>query len=214
MNVGDIRRRIKAKVGDTAGTEVTDGQLLDWINDGQLEIARRTQQPQATATTATVVAQGSYSITAFSADVLRLRSVMHDGVLLQALSQEEADTQLPDRERNPQPGTPQQFWVWADQIHLWPRPQTAGLALKIFYVKRPAAVAVDADVPGIPLHMHTDLLAYVWSQVLETIGDNDRAGREMDRFAGSSASAAADAEWPTRATYPHVTISADDMSWG
>jgi uncharacterized protein DUF6682 len=210
MNVGDIRRRIKAKVGDQAGSEITDTQLLDWINDGLGEIAKRTQQPQATATTVTVASQGAYSISTFSADVLRLRSVMCDGVLLQAISQEEADNSLPDREKSPQTATPEKFWVWADQLNLWPRPATAGLTLKIFYVKRPAAVAVDADVPGIPLHMHTDLLQYVWAQVLDTIGDLDRGEKQMDRFAGAAATAASDAEWPVRGTYPHVTIATDD----
>lgn len=213
MNVGDIRRRIKNKIGDTAGSEVTDTQLLDWINDGTLEIARRVQQPQATATTVTVAAQASYSIATFAADVLRLRTVLYDGLLMQALSQEEVDQLLPDREKLNQQGVPQSFWVFADTITLWPAPSSAGLVLKIMYVKRPALVAIDADVPNIPLHMHLDLVNYVWSQVLDTVGDLDRGERQLDRFTAGAMAAADDAARPVRATYPHVTIASDDAGW-
>lgn len=213
MNVGDLKRRIQAKVGDTAGTEITAAQILDWINDGMLEIARRTQQPQATATTVSVVSQTAYTIATFAADVLRLRSVLYDGVQLQALSQEEVDLLLPDREKAARTGTPQQFWTFADQINLYPAPDAAGKSLKILYIKRPAAVAVDGDVPGIPLHMHVDLLSYVWAQVLDTIGDLDRGEREKDRFAGTTMAAADDAAWPNRGSYAHVTIASDDAWW-
>lgn len=215
MNVADVRRRVQNKVGDTSGAEITPAQVLDWINDGMLEIARRTQQPQATASTVTVAGQSAYATATFSADVLRLRSVLCNGMLLQAISLEQADQQFGDRESSSSSaaGTPQWFWVWADQINLWPRPDTAGQTLKLFYVKRPAPVTGDADVPGIPLHMHPDLVSYVYAQVLDTIGSGDRADRMTDRFIGGTTTAAADAEWPQRASYPHVTVSADDMVW-
>lgn len=213
MNVADIRTRIQAKVGDTSGTEVTNAQILAWINDGMTELARRTNQPQGSATTATIAGTGTYSLTAFAADILRLRSVQLDGSVLQAISMEEADTYLSDRDRGSAAGgTPSMYWVWADQINLWPKPTAAGV-LKLFYVKRPAAVTGDADVPGIPVHMHTDLVAYVYAQVLDSLGQGERADRHSDRWQGRAMETAADADWPQRNTYPHITVSLDDAGW-
>lgn len=213
MNTGQIKQRVRTKFGDTSGAELTDTDLLSWINDGLTEIARRTQQPQATATGATVAGTSSYSIATLAADMLRLRSVMLDGTVLSGLSIEEADALLGDREQAGQGrGTPRYFWVFADQINLWPIPSAAG-SLKLSYVKRPATVTVDGDSPGIPVHMHVDLVDYVVAQVLESTGDADRADRRMGRFEASAAMAAADAEWPVRGTYPHVTTSPDDVAF-
>lgn len=213
MNVGQIKQRVRTKFGDTSGAELTDTDLLSWINDGMTEIARRTQQPQATATTPTIVGTAAYSITTFAADVLRLRSVMLDGSVLSGLSIEEADTLLGDRERaNVGRGTPGYFWVFADAINLWPIPSAAG-TLKLSYVKRPAAVTVDGDTPGIPTHMHVDLVDYVVAQVLESTGDPDRADRRMSRFEAGAAMAAADAEWPIRGGYPHVVADPADTAF-
>lgn len=210
MNVADIRRRVQAKLGDTSGAEATATSILDWINDGASEIARRTQQPQATATTPTIVGQATYSTAAFAGDVLRLRQVMLDGSVLRGLSIEEADVLLPDRERaGSTPSSPQWFWVYADVINLWPAPSAVG-TLKLFYVKRPAAVAADGDVPGIPTHMHPDLVDYVVAQALESAGEGGSAEKKMARFEQITREASGDAEWPVRGTYPHVSAALDD----
>jgi hypothetical protein len=214
VNVGQIRARVQAKFGDTAGAEVTSADVLNWINDGITEIARRTQQPQATATTPTIKDQATYNLATFAADIIRLRSVMLDGSVLQPLSIEEADTFLADREKAGQSsGTPSMYWIWADQINLWPAPDTAGKVLKLFYQKRPAAVAADSDTPGIPLHMHADLVDYVMAQVLETTGDTDRADRRMARVQQTMQDASSDADWPQRGSFPHVTVSLDDVAY-
>jgi hypothetical protein len=214
VNVGQIRARIQAKIGDTAGAEAQPADILNWINDGIQEIGRRTNQPQGTATTPTVVAQTAYNLSTFAADIIRIRSVMLDGSVLQPLSIEEADTYLADREKSGQSnGTPSFYWLWADQINLWPAPDTAGKLLKVFYQKRPAAVAADGDTPGIPLHMHADLVDYVYAQVLETTGEREAASRRMDRFDGTVREASSDADWPIRGTYPHVAVSLDDVSY-
>lgn len=214
MNVGQIRTRIQTMVGDTSGAEVTAASILDWINDGIGEIARVTGQPQATGSTTVVSGQSTYSLPAAFPDILRLRSVKYDGSQLQALQLEEAETLYPGWERTGQgSGTPQQFWVWADSITVWPPPDNSTKQLKLYYTKRPAAVVLDADVPGIPVHMHTDLLDYVHARVLESLGQGDRAERGMDRTTGRVMAAAADAQWPVRNAYPHVQVAADDMGW-
>lgn len=213
MNVGEIRRRVQTKLGDTSGAEVTTASVLDWINDGAGEIARRIQQPQATATTPIVVGQTAYSVATFAADVLRLRKVLLDGSVLEPISMEDADTLLPDRERAGQSGsTPRYFWLWADAINVWPAPSAAG-TLKLFYVKRPALVAGDGDVPGVPLHMHPDLVDYVVAQALESAGEGAAAERKMARFEQLSRESAGEAEWPVRNVYPHISVSADDCGW-
>jgi hypothetical protein len=214
MNVGQIRARIQAKIGDTAGAEATPADILNWINDGIGEIARRTNQPQATASTPSVKDQSTYNLTTFAADIVRLRSVMYDGSVLQPLSIEEADTFLADREKTGQSsGVPQMYWIWANVINLWPPPDTAGKSLKLFYQQRPPAVAADGDTPAIPLHMHVDLVDYVLAQVLETTGEREASERRMGRFDGTVREASSDADWPQRNTYPHVSVSMDDAGW-
>lgn len=213
MNLGEIRRRVQAKLGDTAGAEVTSQSVADWTNDGIREIARRIGQPQATATTPTVVNQAVYSIATFAADVMRLRSVMLDGSVLESLSIEDADTLLADRERTGQiSGQPRWFWIWADSINLWPPPSAVG-TLKLFYIKRPPEVAADADVPQVPLHLHPDLVDYVVAQALDSAGEAATAERKLARFDASAREAAADAEWPVRDVYPHVAVALDDAGW-
>jgi len=207
---------VQAKFGDTAGAEATTADILNWINDGITEIARRTQQPQATATTAVATGTATYNLSLFAADIIRLRSVMFDGSVLQPLSIEEADTFLADRERAGQgTGVPGMYWIWADQINLWPAPDTSsnGKLLKLFYQKRPPPVVVDADIPAIPLHMHADLVDYVVAQVLETVGEKELADKRIARFASTVQEASSDADWPQRGSFPHVTVSLDDVAY-
>lgn len=213
MNVSEIRRRVQAKLGDTSGAEITSAAVLDWINDGIGEIAKRIQQPQATATTPTVVGQSPYTIATFAADVLRMRKVLLDGSVLEPISMEDADTLFPDRERTGQANsTSRWYWVWADQINLWPPPAAVG-TLKLYYVKRPAAVAADGDTPGIPLHYHVDLVDYVVAQALESTGEGQTAERKMARFEQLSREGADDAAWPVRDVYPHISVSLDDAGY-
>jgi hypothetical protein len=213
MNVGQIRGRVQAKIGDTSGAEATPSDILNWINDGISEIARRTQQPQGTATRTVVNGTATYDLSDFATDVIRLRSVMLDGSVLQPLSMEEADNFLAERERSGQSnGTPTMYWIWANQINLWPKPDNSTSVLKIFYQKMPALVATDTDVPAIPLHMHGDLVDYALAQVLDTTGERDVAERRMSRFDGVVREAASDADWPQRGSYPHVSVSPDDVA--
>jgi hypothetical protein len=210
VNVGQIRTRVQNKIGDTSGAEVTSLAILDWINDGMTEIARRTSQPQAIASISTVIGTEAYNVSAFAADVLRLRSVKYDGVPLESLSMEDADTLYVSATQTGT-GTPRWFWIHADQITVWPKPDAAK-TLQLFYVKRPAAVDDDADIPGIPLHYHGDLVDYVTVQALETVGESGAADRKMAAFEQRSRESASDLSTPTD-LYGHVSASLDDMGW-
>jgi hypothetical protein len=192
VNVGQIRTRVQNKIGDTSGAEVTSLAILDWINDGMTEIARRTSQPQAIASISTVIGTEAYNVSAFAADVLRLRSVKYDGVPLESLSMEDADTLYVSATQTGT-GTPRWFWIHADQITVWPKPDAAK-TLQLFYVKRPAAVDDDAV------------------QALETVGESGAAERKMAAFEQRSRESASDLSTPTD-LYGHVSASLDDMGW-
>ena len=62
MNVGDVKLRVSRAVGDDDKLIVTDADMLRWINDGQLDVVRRTECLQGTYSTATTLGTGSYNL--------------------------------------------------------------------------------------------------------------------------------------------------------
>lgn len=138
MNVQDVVTRVKRTFGDEAGVQITDADLIRWINDAQEEISLTNQGLMETTATANVVAnQAEYNL---PADFSVLRSLKHKGLRLRSMSFAEFNEYIDGYSSTPGfgTGTPDVFMVWENKITLFPTPSTTLTAgISIFYMKHP-----------------------------------------------------------------------------
>lgn len=214
MLVSDIKRRVKRAFGDESGSQITDTDIIDWINDAQIEICRSNDVIQVIGTIATTINVGLYSLTAL-ADILKLVTVKYDGMTLKGMTQQEADEFISTYDQGVLgTGIPQYFWIFAGKITLYPVPSQVK-NLSIYYIRKPLAVAIDADIPEIPVQYHTQIVDYCIARSRQQ--DNDVNGylTKMTEFKGNVKESAIDEDWVSQQFYPNISVSRDDTDyWG
>jgi hypothetical protein len=208
MNVLEIKRRVKRGVGDESGGQITDADIIDWINDAQAEICRLNDVIQVIGTLPTVIGTGLYALTGL-ADILKLRMVKYDGMTLKGLSQQEADEFISTYDQGLGTGTPTHFWIFANKITLFPVP-SAVKNLNIYYIRKPLAVAIDADIPELPIQYHKQIVDYCIAHAKQQDDDMSAYAIKMQEFAGNVRDSRIDEDWTTQEYYPSISISRDD----
>lgn len=210
MIVSDIQTRVKAQFGDTSGAQLTDADIIRWINDAQKEIGAKKNIFQAKGTIATIIGTQTYN---YPAGLVSIKMVSFDGVILRPMNKEEVDEFLPDQEfDSTSTGTPQSFWVFAQQIYLYPRPDRVK-NLTVAYTRMPVEVTTNADTPELPIQFHTRIVDYCMAQAAQK--DDDLAGYTtyMQRFEGKTDQMPEQQQ--TQQFYPGITVSVRDAGyWG
>lgn len=214
MNVGQIKTRVKRQFGDESAVQVTDEDIIRWINDAMREIAQQNENVLETIATAAVTSGTSeYSL---PSDILQLRAVRFGNRKLSILSLQEADQHITNAE-NPesyQTGTPEYAWIYANKITLYPTPDTTDSDdLKIYYTRLPTDVAVDADIPELHVKYHARIVDYVLQQAYEMDEDWAASGNKSAQFQGGLNTLKEADSWIERSTYPVITVLAEDGSW-
>lgn len=213
MNLGDIKLRVKRQFGDESGVQVTDEDIVRWVNDAMREIAMQNYNVLETVSTAAIVSGTSdYTL---PDDTLKLRAIRYDDKKLDVLSLQEAEQSIIAYEQsgNYQKGTPVFAWVYANKITLYPTPDTSGASLlKIYYTRLPVEVTNnDVTVPELGLPYHPRIVEYVLQQAYEMDEDWAASGNKSAQFV-SGLNVLKDAEsWVEQATYPTITTLADDL---
>lgn len=215
MLVSDIQRRVKRAFGDEAGSQITDADIIDWINDAQIEICRKNDVIQVIGTIPSVINQPRYALTAL-ADILKLFLVKFDGNTLQTLTQQDADQFDSTYDQlNQGTGIPTHYWVFANNITLFPVPSIVK-NLSVYYIRKPVAVAVGGDTPEIPVQYHTQIVDYCIGRAMQQ--DNNLQGylQKMGEFSKNIAEQSQDEDWASQNIYPSISVSRDDtgMDWG
>lgn len=209
MNVGEIKTRVKRQFGDEANVQVTDDDIVRWINDGMREIAQ--QNDNVLETVSTAATEANVAEYALPTDILQLRAVRHNNHKLDILSLQDVDLHITNYEDadSYQTGTVEIGWIYANKITLYPTPSLAG-TLKLYYTRLPEAVAVDGDVPELHVKYHARIVEYVLQQAYELDEDWAASGNKSAQFvAGLNTLKEADS-WREQDTYPTITVLPED----
>lgn len=207
MLVSEIATRVKRQFGDEAGAQITDADIIRWINDAQREIAVANDLLQTTATTAAVVGQDQYSL---PPDVLTLRSVRFAGNKLKLLTAEEAAT-LIGTDNGTTQGTPTYYSTWGIKIDLYPAPASADPDdLQLYYTRQPAAVALVTDTPELPTQYHNRIVDYCIAQAYELDDNYESYESKMKVFQTGVDRLKGQSEWQGQDVYPSISVSPND----
>lgn len=206
----DVADRIKRQFGDESGVQVTDADILRWINDAQREFTRTNNLLQARGSLNVVAAQSEYP---FPNDVLNLRSLNYDGYKLQGFTLIEFEEYLQANDpRGSATGTPTCYTVWNDILRLYPTPDTSITdGLTILYIARPPVLTVLSDPLALPDEYFNRVVEYCLQQSYELDEDWAAAANKAAQLTSGLMQLQESQTWDKRDTYPVITILDEDL---
>lgn len=208
MNLLGIVTRTQRQFGDDSGVQIYKTDIINWANDGQIDIVRRTECLQDHKETSSVAQDGSYSL---PSDFLFMRKVTYDKLPLRPTTLELADQMWPEREVAISVGTPQYYYIWGNILYLYPAPAQSGSGnLDIWYVRTPATMTGDFDIPEIPVAYHEAIVRYCLSRAKELDDSFSEASAIMKDYEQSIVEDKYEAQQQQADTYPAVRLLPGD----
>ncbi len=208
--VQNVLDRVKRQFGDESGAQVTDSDIISWINSGLQQINRDNRIIKGVATTPTVIGQTAYTFP--GVNVLHIEKLVYNGRPINWRNfNEVSDWILEEDPNSTQTGEPILWYEWGNELNLYPKPD-AVRNLSLYYVGYPAAVSASGDVLTIPDSYFDALLNYVLQQAYEQ--DDDWAASQLKgaQYKDAVSSLSGDGENYQRATYQTITI-VDEDGW-
>jgi hypothetical protein len=213
LTVGDITTRVQRQFGDETNAQISEQDVIRWINDAMRDIVLNVGLLQVRAVTTVLDDENEYSL---PTDILKLQSVKYNGVALRGISIQEADELVPDRDNTDSTpkGTPQYFWTFANNITLYPTPDaTLTDGLRVYYNRIPTDVAATGDVPELPVEYHNRIVEYCLAQAFELDENYQVAQYKLSQFQDGVDRLKGNEDWPVQEFYPGITTLPDDMGY-
>lgn len=198
LSVSQIISRVERALGDESNIQITEADVIRWINDAQRELALHSNLLQAKAM---ATAQAGVAEFALPADVLTLRSIRFNGQKLKGISAQEAEEHIEDESFS---GTPDRFWVWAQRVTLYPVPESGG-ELTIFYTRQPVNVVNTFDFPELPVQYHNRIVEYALKQAYELDENWQAAQIKGAEWTEGVNELRSNTDWVERDFYPSIT---------
>jgi hypothetical protein len=181
MKLSEIITRVQRQFGDDVQAQITTEDIVRWVNDACLEIAtsNKTTQGSLRGQTAVVANTSLYDL---PADLLYLRSVRCNGIKLTRTTYEQITES--EEELAMETGTPSLFWVYENQVNIYPIPDTAQGTVDIFYVKTPDTLLssmLDRE-PDVPVMYHPRIVEYCIAQAAELDDNIPQYQLKMNQF--------------------------------
>jgi len=213
MNVGDVATRVRRTFGDESGVQVTDDDVIRWINDAQEQIVLDNDGlMEATGTASSVANQKQYSL---PADTATLRALAYKGYHLEALNFNEFNSKVDGYQStdNNITGTPTIYMVWNNEVWLHPVPALSETnAITIYYQKHPASVGLLADPLSVPLQYHNAVIKYCMAQAYELDENFEAKQMKEAEFRDDTTKLNDRNKWTNQETYPTITtLPGDEM---
>ena len=216
MIVSDILTRVKRSFGDESGVQITDDDIIRWINDGQRQIVMQNEGLlEKTAFSNAVKDQQEYSM---PTDLLILQGLSYKSpddtayYKLKGLSWKQMNTYIDGFDGSAyDKATPIVYSIFASNLVLFPIPdrnQTSGI--KIFYNRKPVDVVSTTDTPDLPILYHDVLVKHCLQQAYELDEDWDASQAKGTQMDADVALLRGRDTWKQEEMYPIITIRAED----
>lgn len=204
--VQDVINNVTRVFGDEAGVQLSNNDIIRWINEAQREINRQNAVLQQVATTTLNAGQAEYTLSGITPPIYEINSLLINGRRIGniSVSQAEESISLADPESE-ETGAPQFWYEWANTITFWPVPSTAG-TIKIRYTAVPTDVASDGDTLTLPDEYFMDIINYVLKMAYEMDENPEMMQLKAGEFSQSLAERGEQYRNAQHMTYPTMTV--------
>jgi hypothetical protein len=139
----------------------SDQQMLEWIYQATMELAKEGFIIEKVFTTTTVAGTQGY---AYPTNMFAIKRITYDGEPLKHLSQREDDLLTGGDQDITTQGTPEGFVDFNQTIDLRPYPDAAK-TLKVWGYVHPSGVPTNTSVLDVPDEWHIHLCNYIWREM-------------------------------------------------
>lgn len=163
----DVLTDVKRTFGDESAVQITDSDIMRWINNAQLEVAMRNPEIlPAVVVINGVQGQGDYPLVANVPDVLTIQSLHYKNKPLEFMTFQEAEINLKKGDSvQPMSGDPIFWYERAGVITLYPAPPDSNTGIiKVYYQKKPAAITNTSALLALPDHYYNAIVDYCMEQ--------------------------------------------------
>ena len=217
MIVSDIVTRVRRIFGDEAAVQVTDDDIIRWINDAQVEIIKYNEAAlQKTGFINITQGQAQYTL---PTDLMILRSLRYkygDMLSFSAIkykNMQEFDDSIDGWDGTAySQGKPVFFTMDEGKAILFPIPDgTLTNGLKVLYNQKPTDVVTLMDTLSLPLIYHNTVMKYCMWQASLLDEDHQPALMYKDDFRGDMQMLSTNETTDPVATYHSITTLEYDM---
>lgn len=173
---------VTRQFGDESGVQITQNDVVRWVNQGQDEIFRRAKPVKATATADLIGGQRAYT---FPDNILEVQALHVNGKPVAYKSFQDAEQYIIDKD--PQnivvADLPEMWYEWGGNFIFWPTPSknlTAGIF--IYYIPSVTLVTGLNNDLSIPDRFYNRLLEYVLAQAYEMDENWEGSNRKSVQF--------------------------------
>jgi len=204
--VQDVFDYVKRIFGDEAGVQLSNADIIRWINEAQEDINIANKALQAVATTPLVAAQSDYTVSGVTPKIYEVNSLLIDGRRIGniPISQAEESISLADPEGT-ETGAPQFWYEWANTIKFWPVPNAPG-TISIRYIAVPAEVTSSTDTLSLRDEYFMDIVNYVLKQAYEMDENPEMMQLKAQEFNQSISERGEKETNAQHMTYPVMTV--------
>lgn len=144
--VVDVITAVKRQFGDESSVQISDSDIIRWVNDAQTEIAIKNPEVNAGMVQINVVAdQTVYPLLTEIPDILVVHSIHFDGQYLENMPFTEAQQRIIRSGDTRTDAVPSFWYEYAGTMNLWPKPSVSkALGLTVFYSKQPTLITTDS----------------------------------------------------------------------
>lgn len=207
--VNDVLNYVKRQFGDEAAIQISDADIIRWVNAGQDEIFRLNEPVKSSVTANLVAGQGTYT---FPDGILRVQSIYVNGLPVEYKSTQEAEEYILQYDQSGvQTDIPQVWYEWGGSFTLYPTPN-ANLTngIKFNYIKAPTPVTSGANSLSIPDVYYNRLIEYVLQQAYELDENFNAADMKAAQFSQNMQGYGNKDEIKFN-TYPTITVLEEDQ---
>lgn len=211
LTVSDIFIRVQRQFGDETSAQVTVDDVTRWVNDAMREIAIKNDLLQVKGSQDATASTIAYTL---PVDIAKLQSVKYKGISLRSSSLQQIDEMIQSKDltvvQGYPLGTPEYYWIYANQINLYPAPDSslAG-AMTIYYTRHPVPVTQSDDTPELSAEYDNRIVEYCLAQAFELDANFDVASIKMGSFRQGVADLKGEKDWTPQEFYPFITDSGD-----
>lgn len=211
----DVAQSVKRQFGDPDGRQITDNDILEWINHVQQDIVNINPLLKETAVTNVVAGQDIYEYP--TERVQYIEAIHYDGVPLEAYSFQEAELYILGREKDldmlyREGYKPKIWYERMGTVYLYPKPdKSITNGLRMFYTKQPEELATLASSLSIPDRYFPRLVEHVLAHAYQ-LDENWEAARykQAEYFNGMETLANQENVSKTN-TYSAITVRIEDL---
>ena len=152
-------------------------EILGYMYEACLELARHAKMIERTYTTSTVASQQEYS---YPTNTIAIKRITYDGKKLKPITFREDDAITGLNQSTTSAGTPQYYAIWNETIYLRPIPSSVA-TLKIFSYNEPSALTITSTLE-IPTQFHMDIVNFIVSEMASKDLNYTAADRYLQKW--------------------------------